>query len=262
MDTPTLTPLPPEQEDWTDDYARAANSGAKIFLQRCPVHGITEHRTNSRRCVQCHKIGAPRKSEARADARGLGLRRYQENCAIHGMTEFFVSNGKCASCFTSQGFTRHTPHPETARAEARAAGKDRYEAPCLIHGEAWHSAAHGKCLECYTVEGTRRLRTLPAHMAERRVAQLNGNAEYLATCPSHGYGPFHVRTGKCAACFDRAGRPRNVRLPSPRAYARRQGHDRYLGLCPVHGENSPLSVAHGKCLRCFTTMGLTRRNPV
>lgn len=90
---------------------------------------------------------------------------------------------------------------------------------------------------------------------------------FLAECPTHGETEHDVPRGKCLTCFTTLGAPRlsaskgRPVTASPRAAARRAGETRYAAPCPTHGETAH-SVAHGKCLSCFTVAGVRRAVPL
>lgn len=72
-------------------------------------------------------------------------------------------------------------------------------------------------------------------------------------CPNGAHiRNINIHSRQCSGC----GPLRQS--PSARAAARRRGDKHYLSRCDHHGANTSHSVAHGKCLLCFTSMGLVR----
>jgi hypothetical protein len=102
----------------------------------------------------------------------------------------------------------------------------------------------------------------PAHpdliqQGKNYAAARNSRAShYQGVCLTHGWQNFETKNKKCPLCRKRAGAPYK---DGARAEARRVGHKDYLGECAAHGTVAH-SVAHGKCLSCFNSVGARRVN--
>jgi hypothetical protein len=187
-------------------------------------------------------------------ARDAGLRFYDEYCDAHGVTQFDSTVMRCALC-------RPVTLGELTRTEARKAGEKTYLDVCPEHGETAHGVQYGKCLTCFNTAGARRsVRELIEEPRAR--ARRDGLPSFLDECREHGRTAHSVSHGKCLSCFTtagvaRGGRPGRSLTGGARAVARRDGEKTYRDVCPEHGETDH-SVAHGKCLMCFTTAGVRR----
>lgn len=233
----------------------AKTSRWKTFLYDCNVHGKTHFSGKRGVCILCH----PDRNPARAAARRAGEQYYSAQCAKHGETDFHVGIGRCATCFTATGAERQGQSRSMSRTMARRWGEKTYDAGCRIHGDVPHSVAHGKCLQCFTMGGQPRVGR-PPPLQQRIDARRTHQAAYLDRCEIHGVTLHSTARGKCLTCYNAAGQPRPEVSPSesPRAAARRAGASRYDAWCLLHGESSPHSVTHGKCLQCYNAMGYPR----
>lgn len=66
-----------------------------------------------------------------------------------------------------------------------------------------------------------------------------------------------VGSRRCLTC-DPPSSPGRPRAGNPRAVARNAGQKEYTTHCGACGLNTPHSVAHGKCLTCYSTIGQPR----
>lgn len=172
-------------------------------------------------------------------------------CAVHGPSIFYSEDGRCVSCATEDASDR-------ARRSALANSKPVFIGFCPHHGETAFYTRPNICALCGTWRGGERIQK-PANPA-RAAARREGLNRYLDVCAGHGETPHHVGNGKCATCFASNGfrRTRNAGpVGNARAEARRAGRSEFLAECPTHGD-APHSVAHGRCLRCYTTAGVVR----
>lgn len=134
---------------------------------------------------------------------------------------------------------------------AQSVGLRQYEEYCDTHGVTLFDVATMRCALCLPLRDARLSR------AEARKA---GLTSFASTCPTHGETAHSVAHGKCLSCFTTAGAARVTLRPAPnnpRSQARRAGAARYMSECPTHGKTVH-SVAHGKCLACFTSQGVPR----
>jgi len=149
-----------------------------------------------------------------------------------------------------------------ARAISRHHKLLQFVAHCAEHWTyTLHNTKTGLCVECHPETPTGR----PVEEGnDRAAARRQGLKTYVDYCPIHVTVPFSVAHGRCLTCFNTSGAPRkswDCTKPlseSPRAEARRAGASSYGGECPKHGP-TPFSVAHGRCLTCFTAGGTPRR---
>lgn len=149
---------------------------------------------------------------------------------------------------------------------ALAEGRPFFRYNCDVHGETDFVAGLGACLACRgwrlrsPGEEIRPPRKKRAKVDRARaLARRDGKWTYPAECAEHGRTDFHVSTGKCLRCFTSIGVDR--RKPAGtglRAEARREGRKTFMAVCERgHGETEH-SVAHGRCLSCFTANGAWR----
>lgn len=129
-------------------------------------------------------------------------------------------------------------------AVARKNRLPEYPGTCFYHGETPFRTRTETCVAC--------------SRTKRALAREAGQRTYLDNCPDHGpQSTYQTVNGACLHC--REENPR-AKQPRPRAIARREGHATFMGACRTHGA-VPHSVAHGKCLTCFTSGGLLRAAP-
>lgn len=183
----------------------------------------------------------------RVVARAEHLSRFYVECPTHGLALFSVASGECDSC-----------DPKRRRVIAREYGESTYDDVCLSCGPTRFGTLHGKCVNCFTLGGAPR-RRVPGEQGARAVARAAGVARYMGVCSIHGETAYGARYGRCLTCFTIDGVPRTRERGDggPRALARRAGEARYMGVCSTHGETAH-SVAHGRCLTCFTAGGAKR----
>lgn len=185
---------------------------------------------------------------SRQRATDSGHSEFIAKCAHHGRESIFdTATGACLSCLADNAGL-----PLQARYQA-AAGSC-YADRCEEHGG--YTARFGEvgCSLCKRPE-----------TAPRILAQRAGALRYDDICATCGPSLFSTRSGRCVTCFTVAGQSRTATPPAgrpqqvdnPRAVARRAGDKSYLATCATHGE-TPHSVAHAKCLRCFNAMGHPR----
>lgn len=120
---------------------------------------------------------------------------------------------------------------------------------CHRCGNFCASYTCGPCLDTDIEDAPENIRPAKAKAYRRH---------YNATCEIHGYTKHAWDMGCCLKCYTRRGL---ARAKSPRAAARADGQTEFNATCETHGENTPHSVAHGKCLRCFTMAGAKRKRP-
>ncbi len=242
--------------DYTRDRYRGRKMKVKTFFTTClTCDSMKLHSTQSGHCLTCSE-------DPRIAARLTYKDKYQAFCDTHGTTEFSVRHGQCLECYTSLGKLRASYNMET-RATARNNGQKTYKAHCNIHGTTEFSVRIGKCLTCFTEMGIARSSAVES-MSPRSVARRNDWRTYEDTCSTHGSVKFSVRTGKCLTCFTGSGWRRsngtslNPRANPTRVLARHLGMSSFLHVCATHGQVEH-SVAHGKCLKCFTAAGYLRK---
>lgn len=204
-------------------------------------------------------FGAHEKRDQRRLAREAAIRssaaEFVAPCAHHGDTSLFdTATGACLLCLVDNAGL-----PPAARYKASLGVA--YVLECPVHGESVHRFGSAGCSECRDARG-RPLRDRTARVSARR----NGEGLYLDDCSVHGETQFHVVSGKCADCFTTSGRKRRAPMyvkgrpfdeGNPRAEARRAGLRSYAAQCDVHGR-AEFSVAHGKCLHCYSASGAVR----
>lgn len=261
-----LNPGPRETED-TPEFARLVETfgywspvGARGYARvmghptypgGCDQHGEVIASTATGACLQCTGY-------LRQGAREAGRRNYKHHCyACARTTAHRTRDEQCLECTDSRG--------ASARADARRRGLTVFVADCPAHGAADHSVKHGGCLTCRTTGGE--LRRNVADGA-RAAARAEGRRTYTATCWLHGAVDHSVPHGKCLTCFNAMGRerpamrPATVRTRNPRAEARNAGQWSYTFFCDACNDDVDHSVAHGKCLTCFSTAGKPRTRKV
>lgn len=159
---------------------------------------------------------------------------------------------------------RRGPKGNIARVNARAAGDSTYIANCPTHGDVQHSVLHGKCLSCFNTVGQPRKSWINTGgpVSVRSQARKDGNATYIAPCPTHGNVPHNTVFGKCLTCYTTHGTRRKrgtvtVDEPTARIQARRDGERTYTANCAIHGATDH-DVIRGLCLKCYNTLGVPR----
>jgi hypothetical protein len=175
-----------------------------------------------------------------------------------------TKTGKCTNCYPETP-TGRPVEEGNERATARRQGQKTYLDYCGVHIVTAFSVAHGKCLTCYNSAGRPRLSwdtAKPLQDTPRAAARRARSKVYVGTCETHGEAAFSVSRGQCLTCFTMTGerRTRPIDTANARATARREGRREYLDICDRHGRHVH-SVAHGKCLTCFTTSGVARVGP-
>jgi hypothetical protein len=203
------------------------------------------------------------------------LRQFIFECPEHGVTRFRTKTGKCLKC---DPVVPGRPPNSLNRQRARLGNLPTYDDYCAIHIWTAHSVAHGKCLTCFTTSGAVRKSAKPGPPVDntnpRAVARRAGLPSYAGVCDTHGSTAFGVQSGKCLTCCNSLGfwrsvppasvvldsprdQSRTVKADNPRAAARRAGVPFFAEECATHGLAAH-SVAHGKCLTCFTSAGRVR----
>ncbi len=147
------------------------------------------------------------------------------------------------------------PYGETGCRRAIAANNamKRYADLCAQHGVTDHFTSSARCAQCVALDPD----------ITRAEARKVGRSTYAAECPTHGRTDHSVAHGRCLTCFNTAGARRvaeSTTGSTPRAAARRSGQPTFVETCLTHGSTEH-SVAHGKCLSCFTTAGVRRVGP-
>lgn len=173
-------------------------------------------------------------------ARHHRLASYPEYCPAHGDTPHRIRDRRCRACASS------------ARSMARGRGDATFLDRCdECGGDTPHSVKTGGCAWC---RKTRAKKTSPRAEARRR-----GDRVFEGVCDEHGAADHSVLNGKCLSCFTTAGAPRaGPRVLTPRALARQQGAKSYYARCDDCDAVTDHHVQQGRCLTCFTTMGVRR----